>query len=57
MNRVSKITKDEYQQSVERARKNPQNYNPKTVKSPYIMIKGIPHKNKNGNWIPLTKIN
>jgi hypothetical protein len=57
MNRVSKITKDEYQQSVERARKNPQNYNPKTVKSPYIMINGIPHKNKNGNWIPLTKIN
>jgi len=51
------ISSVEYQESVARAKKNPQNRVDTVRKSPYHMINGIPHKMKGNNWIPLTKIN
>jgi len=51
------ISSVEYQESVARAKKNPQNRVDLVKKSPYLMIGGIPHKFKGGQWVSLTKIN
>jgi len=57
MNITKKISSVEYQKSVTRALSNPQNRTVGVVKkSRYIMKNGIPHKFKNGNLVPLTKI-
>lgn len=54
-------TKEEAQQqfkeALEKARNNPANGMKEQIKpSGYMMKNGIPHKFKNGAWIPLTKM-
>jgi len=51
---TSKSTKEEFAELVKRASAK----NEKEIKSSgYMMIDGIPHKFKNGNWIALPRIN
>jgi hypothetical protein len=53
---TKQITSTEHQASVTRAMKNAKNHVSVGKKSPYHMINGIPHKFKDGNLIPLTRI-
>jgi hypothetical protein len=51
------ISSVEYQESVTRAMQNSKNHVSVGRKtSSYVMIDGIPHKFKDGNLIPLTKL-
>jgi len=49
--------KEQFEAAVERAKKNPQNKVETPKMGNYMMRDGIPHKFKEGRWIPLTKIN
>jgi len=54
---TKQITSTEYQASVTRAMQNSKNHVSVGRKtSSYVMIDGIPHKFKDGNLIPLTKL-
>jgi len=53
---TKQITSTEYQASVTRAMKNSKNHVKMGTSPSYVMIDGIPHKFKDGNLIPLTRI-
>jgi len=48
----------QFQEALSRAAKNPANgmMEPKPSNNSYMMKDGIPHKFKEGRWVPLTKM-
>lgn len=61
--RKSKITKEEFQELIDKAQAREDKFKsdlfksdkPKTT-SKFRMIDGVPHKFKNNTWVPLTKL-
>lgn len=49
--------KQQFEEALERAKKLPGNKETVFKPASYIMKGGIPHKFKEGKWVPLTRIN
>lgn len=47
---------EQFNEALAKAAKNPANHQRHTVNPGYMMRDGVPHKFKDGNWIPLTKM-
>ena len=50
-------SKEDMKEVIERAQKKPFNKPQNNKSKSYTMRGGIPHKLKEGRWVPLTKIN
>ena len=50
-------SKEDMKEVLERAQKKPFNKPTTTKAQNYVMRGGIPHKFKEGQWVPLTKMN
>lgn len=53
---TSKITKADYKTAVVKSMNNARNIVASPIKTPYVMIDGVPHKMINKQLVPLTRI-
>lgn len=59
INTPKDVARAEFEKALEKANKNPSNkekYTPNKSVS-YMERNGVPHKFKDGQWVPLTRIN